>query len=78
MGSVTAGLAVGDMEGPGDRPLWAKCVKCSHCWPVAYLPMDMRTFARVTKKISCPRCGDPKPVVAKQDNGILKEQADAA
>lgn len=63
----------------GDKPLWAKCAKCSHCWPVAFLPMPMNIFAKVAKGgFRCPRCGDAKPVVAKQDNGILKETDEAA
>ena len=57
------------------KPFWVKCVKCSHCWAAAYLPMDVSTFARVAKTAGCPMCGDKKPIVAKQDCGIFKEGA---
>lgn len=79
MSDTTAHLAIGDLDGPGDKPLWAKCVKCALCWPIAYLPMNMKLFAKITKGgFRCPRCGDAKPVVAKQDNGILQEPDQAA
>lgn len=62
------------MSEVGDKPLWAKCVKCSHCWPVAYLPISMDVFGKIAKGgFVCPKCGDRKPVVAKQDNGVLQE-----
>ena len=54
---------------------WLKCRKCAHCWIAAYLPMDVTTFCKVTKGARCTKCGDPKPVVAKQENGALKEPA---
>lgn len=57
----------------GDKPFWAKCRKCSHCWPVAYLPMDMARFGRLLGRICCPKCMDRKPVIARQDNGVLLE-----
>lgn len=57
-----------------DKPLWAKCRKCAHCWPVAYLPMAMAVLAKIAKGgFACPKCGDRKPVVAKQANGVLQE-----
>jgi DNA-directed RNA polymerase subunit RPC12/RpoP len=65
-------------SGPGDKPFWAKCVECGHCWAAAYLPMDIRTLARVTKNAACPRCGGKRPVVAKQGNGVLKEPGQSA
>jgi hypothetical protein len=63
----------------GDKPLWAKCVKCAHCWPVAYLPISVSILAKIGKGgFRCPKCGDGKPVVAKQDNGVLLETDEAA
>ena len=74
MSETTATLVPGLIqEEPGDKPFWAKCTKCSHCWAAAFLPMDIRTLAKVTRNVRCPRCGSPKPVVAKQDNGVLQE-----
>jgi len=76
MSEVAATLAAGLEQTIGDKPFWAKCRKCAHCWPVAYLPMDIGTLAKVTKNSRCPRCGDGKPVVAKQNNGTLNEPLD--
>lgn len=59
------------------RPFWARCKACGHCWPVAYLPMDMATVARLAGAAACPKCGDRKPVVANQRDGVLQE-AEAA
>jgi hypothetical protein len=56
------------------KPFWAKCrvEACGHCWPIAYLPMDMVTAARLMKS-PCPMCGDRKPEIAKQNDGVLQE-----
>jgi hypothetical protein len=58
-----------------DKGLWAKCRDCAHCWIVAYYPADMRLLGKVMKRACCPKCGDTKPLVAKQDNGVLLEEA---
>lgn len=55
------------------RPFWAKCRKCSHCWPAAYAPMGAQAFCRAVKRATCPMCGDTKPLIARQDNGRLLE-----
>ena len=74
MSKTVATLVPGLLQSePGDQPFWAKCVKCQHCWPAAFLPMNIRTLAQVTKGARCPRCGGKKPVVAKQSKGILNE-----
>lgn len=52
---------------------WLKCRKCAHCWIAAYIPMGATKFDRATKGARCPKCADGKPVVAKQDCGVLKE-----
>lgn len=59
------------------KPFWAKCTGCNHCWPVAYAPMELATFAKIALNSSknCPMCGATKIVVAKQDNGKLLEDA---
>lgn len=57
----------------GSTPFWAKCRICAHCWIVAYLPMDIGKMAKAAKRATCPTCGDTKPVIAKQDNGVLNE-----
>lgn len=58
------------------HPMWAKCQNetCGHCWPCAYLPMEMPTAAELMGKARCPMCGHKRPTIAKQDNGLLKEQ----
>lgn len=61
-------------EAEATKPLWAKCGACSHCWPVAYLPMEIMKFASIAKSPRCPKCGERKKVfAAKQDDGVLKE-----
>jgi hypothetical protein len=53
---------------------WAKCGRCSHIWPLLYLPMEMRAAARVMGRASCPSCGSIKGITpAKQDDGELLE-----
>lgn len=61
------------------KPFWAKCTGCQHCWPAAYLPMELFAAAKLMKAVKCPMCGKgPKGiVVAKQDDGALKEPAAA-
>lgn len=63
----------GQATGTDKRPFWARCSACGHCWPVAYLPMDMSTVARLAGRAACPQCGDRKSVVAKQHEGVLQE-----
>ncbi len=57
------------------KPFFVMCgdETCKHCWPAAYLPMDVSMFARVTGKLRCPMCGHAKPVIPKQANGVLLE-----
>lgn len=57
------------------KPLWAKCGQCEHCWPCAYLPIDLAVMGKLLKKLHCPMCAaDSKDVfVAKQTNGVLEE-----
>jgi hypothetical protein len=61
------------------KPFWAKCPGCSHCWPAAYLPMEMGACARLLKRAACPHCGNAKRTgIAKQDDGVLQEAAQTA
>ena len=62
-------------QGEEKRPFWAKCDECQHCWAAAYLPMEMGLAGKLLKRLHCPMCGaGPKRIlIAKQDNGILKE-----
>lgn len=53
---------------------WAKCPTCTHCWPAAYYPLDMTKFARALAKATCPKGCDSRPLVAKQDSGVLQEE----
>lgn len=57
----------------GDRPFWAKCSACQHIWAAAYYPIDLGTMAKILKRAACPKCGNTKPGVAKQDDGRLLE-----
>lgn len=61
------------------KPFWVKCTACSHCWPAAYAPMEADVFLRICLNNSknCPKCGAPKPVVAKQKSGDLLEEVTA-
>lgn len=53
-------------------PFWVRCVKCSHAWAAAYLPMEVRKFSAIVKGNStCPMCGAKKPVIARQEHGVL-------
>jgi len=56
------------------KPFWAKCPKCGHCWPAAYLPMEISACAKLLMKCRCPMCGCAKKIgIAKQKNGKLLE-----
>lgn len=58
--------------------LRAKCRKpeCAHVWVIAYLPMDLATTAKLAGRAGCPKCGDLKPLVAKEsDKTTTKDQA---
>lgn len=60
-------------EGAATKALWAKCDKCEHCWPAAYYPLDLMTMGRLLKDCKCPKGCVGKPLLAKQDDGVLKE-----
>lgn len=63
-------------EPAADKGFWAKCSdpECGHCWIAAYFPMEVAKFARIAMQSKlCPKCGAKKPVVAKQENGVLME-----
>ena len=46
------------MSAPDERrPQYAKCINCRHRWVVAYVPMELVTFARVIGCAHCPSCG---------------------
>lgn len=57
------------------KPFFVMCgdAACKHCWPAAYLPMEMGKFASATKGLRCPMCGNRKPVIPKQADGVLLE-----
>jgi hypothetical protein len=57
------------------KPFWAKCDECAHCWPAAYLPIELGKIGKMLKGLHCPMCGAPSKNlrIAKQDNGVLKE-----
>ncbi len=65
-----------DRAAEATKAMWARCVACNHCWPVAYYPMSLATFAKTAKQNSkaCPKCGAKNAVVAKQANGDLLEE----
>lgn len=53
------------------KPLWARCVQCGHCWPVAYYPMQISKLATLLDA-KCPNCAAAGVVIAEQDDGTLK------
>lgn len=73
MGDIVTGLTISETTERAARPFWAKCSDCGHCWPVAYLPMNMTAMAKLGKAARCPMGCRGKPLVAKQDNGVLNE-----
>lgn len=53
---VSTGHAAGDK--PGERrPMYARCSKCEHVWPILYLPLEISTAGAVLKAAHCPNCG---------------------
>jgi hypothetical protein len=36
--------------------LWAKCEPCGHLWKYGDLPIDLRDFGKLTRKLRCPKC----------------------
>lgn len=62
------------MTADARKPFWAMCPTCSHCWPAAYLPMEIMAAAKLMQKATCPNCGETKHIkIAKQDDGKLNE-----
>lgn len=59
------------MSNPERKPFWAKCADCNHCWPVAYLPMEMSKAGKLMRGLKCPMCAatGKRIVIAKQDDG---------
>lgn len=49
----------------GVPAIGAKCRGCAHVWIVAYAPIELHLAAEAAKRAMCPKCGDPKPTVAK-------------
>lgn len=45
----------------GKEPVYVHCGKCSHEWPIAFLPLPIDAFARLAKA-ACPMCGEAKQV----------------
>lgn len=62
-----------------DRSLgfWARCVPCGHSWIAAYFPAPLEELAEIARKAFCPKCGNRKPVVARQSGGKLTEEVRA-
>jgi len=59
----------------GKAGFWAKCRACGHCWIAAYLPMEIIAACKLIGAARCPVCGDSRPVMPKQDSGVLLEEA---
>ncbi len=52
----------------GDRNrLDCKCASCGHVWTAVYLPLDARLLGKFAK-LPCPKCHNPKPVMAGKDD----------
>lgn len=76
MAEIEAVLGVAAEDAGPKKPVWAKCQNCGHCWPVAYLPMNLSAFAKLAKRTAiCPHCATTgkKIIVAKQNDGELLE-----
>lgn len=64
---------------PDRKPMFAKCGACEHIWAIVYMPMEATLAARCMKRATCPSCGEIKNIgIAKQDNGVLLEDARSA
>ena len=63
------------MTGDPRKPFWAKCKPCGHCWPIAYLPLEVSAVVKAGKRATCPMCAATgKEIgIAKQDDGKLLE-----
>lgn len=60
------------------KALWGKCEICGHTWAAGYYPMNLEQFAKIVSQHSnCPKCGG-RGLVAKQENGELREGTDAS
>lgn len=56
------------------KPFWGKCPSCNHCWAMAYMPISADLFGKLTKRATCPMCGETKHIgIAKQNDGRLLE-----
>lgn len=55
------------------KPFWGKCAGCGHCWPIAYLPMEVAAVAKLMAAARCPACASKTLVIAKQGGGVLQE-----
>lgn len=81
MSGLALNVAVGDGTAPPSRPdkaFWAMCPACRHCWPAAFLPMEVEAAARLMIAARCPKGCDSRPVVPKQSDGALLEEQTTA
>lgn len=40
------------------RPFNVRCGSCEHEWALAYLPMPVDKIVAITKRATCPACGE--------------------
>jgi hypothetical protein len=64
---------VGEVE-PLSQGFWVKCRACAHCWIAAYFPAEVSQFVKIAARATCPKCGDRKPFIARQSEGVLLEE----
>jgi DNA-directed RNA polymerase subunit RPC12/RpoP len=62
------------------HPFWVKCSNCGKCWKAASAPMEGRAFFRSVKSTAsrCAACGCKRILIARQNNGALLEDGEAA
>jgi hypothetical protein len=64
------------MSAEGKRPFWAECKSCNHRWAVAYLPMELNTYAALLMSTKlCPSCGasGESLAVPRQKDSVLPD-----
>ena len=62
------------MKDEPKRPVVAEC-ECGHQWVVAYLPMELKKFCRITRRAHCPMCGNGSDKIAVHEPRVSGEKS---